>query len=480
MTIVNQLRYVMAILIAFLLINSAIFYHLLNDMKYDGCVINYSGMVRGATQQLVKMELYAHHEDSLKNVRQRDQLIIKLDNIINGLINGDSELKLRRATNDNYLLKMKEVSNAWEHLKQTIMRARKNAQFRNNLLKESNDYFELTNKAVTASEVNSIAKVRTTSNIQFITFILNLIILASIWFMSQKKIGKPLTYLKNKVDDITKGSIPVSCEKNIEIQVQGNDEISALAISIKKMHGYLAGSRKNLHSLAGYLLSVREEERAHISREIHDELGQILTTINMDLLSLEKKLPKDQMSLNETIKSISKLIEIAINTVQEISSDLRPRLLDDLGLKASLKWYAKKIKKQGEIACELFLDFENANLDQKRTITVFRIIQEALTNIVRHAHATKARTSLIENGNSLKIEVKDNGIGITQKQISDSESLGIIGLQERVYLCGGKVEIKGTQNKGTTVSVCIPLDKSLKKNIQNAQNAKDNQERENC
>jgi signal transduction histidine kinase len=242
----------------------------------------------------------------------------------------------------------------------------------------------------------------------------------------------------------------------------------------------LKNSRKELRNLTTHLFTVREEERAHIAREIHDELAQTLTTLKLDLLSLDKRLPKNQKSLHKTTKSMSKLIEMSIRTVQEISSDLRPRLLDDLGLKASLNWYAKKIKKQGGITCELVLDFEEANLDQIRTITVFRIIQEAITNVVRHAHATKARASLIENGNSLKIEVKDNGIGITQKQISDSESLGIIGLRERVYLCEGKVEIKGTQNKGTTVSVCIPLDKSLKKNIQNAQNAKDNQEGDNC
>jgi PAS domain S-box-containing protein len=225
----------------------------------------------------------------------------------------------------------------------------------------------------------------------------------------------------------------------------------------KKAEMALGESREQLRNLAAHLQSIREEERASVAREIHDELGQALTALKMDLSWLDKKLPEEQSNLLKKTKSMSQLIDSTIQTVQRLSAELRPGLLDDIGLLAAMEWQAEEFQKRTGIACELSLGSQEIDLDQERSTAIFRIFQETLTNISRHASATKAIVNLAKKGAQLELTIKDNGKGITSEEISDPKSLGLIGIQERVHFLGGDIDIKGVRNKGTTVTVSIPL-----------------------
>jgi PAS domain S-box-containing protein len=219
----------------------------------------------------------------------------------------------------------------------------------------------------------------------------------------------------------------------------------------------LKSSREQLRNLSAYLQTVREEEGKHIAREIHDELGQALTALKMDISWLINKLPNDQKPLIEKTKSMSKLTDTTIQTVQRILTELRPGLLDDLGLAAAIEWQAEEFQKRTGIKCEVTLDPDEIIIDQDRSTAIFRIFQEALTNVSRHANATKVKVNLKKKAEKLILKVKDDGRGITEKQISDPKSFGLIGIRERVHLFGGEFKISGIRDKGTTVTVGIPL-----------------------
>lgn len=225
----------------------------------------------------------------------------------------------------------------------------------------------------------------------------------------------------------------------------------------KRGEEILRESREQLRRLAAHLQSIREEERMVIAREIHDELGQALTALKMDLSWVNKRLPEGQSSLIKKTESMSELIDSTIQTVQRISAELRPGLLDDIGLLAAMEWQAEEFQKRTGIACELSVDSLDVALDSERSTAIFRIFQETLTNISRHANATRAKANLVIKNRNLELIIKDNGKGITEEKISDPKSLGLIGIQERVHFLGGNINIKGIAKKGTTVTVSIPL-----------------------
>lgn len=225
----------------------------------------------------------------------------------------------------------------------------------------------------------------------------------------------------------------------------------------KQAEERLETSHEQLRSLAAHLESVTEEERKHIARELHDELGQMLTALKIDLSWLTPRLPKEQESLLEKTKSMCQLIDMAIHTVQKVSAELRPAVLDDLGVTAAIEWQAGEFEKLTEIKCEFSSNPEDVVLDQDRSTAIFRIFQEALTNVVRHANATKVKASLIEEAGKIVLRIRDNGKGITKEQISDPKAFGLIGIRERAHFWGGEVKISGTPGKGTTVVVSIPL-----------------------
>lgn len=225
----------------------------------------------------------------------------------------------------------------------------------------------------------------------------------------------------------------------------------------------LIKSQKELHNLYRNLQSIREKENKRIAREIHDELAQALTSLKIDLLWLSKKLSNNQKAsllFIEKIKSMSGLIDITIKTVQRISQELRPGLLDDLGLVPAIEWYVDDFQSRTEIKCKADLDCDDVELDPERSTTIFRIFQEALTNVARHAEANQIKIILKKNNSRLEMKIRDNGKGITEKDISSHNSLGLIGMRERLHPFGGKLKINGIPNRGTTLSIALPIDGS--------------------
>jgi PAS domain S-box-containing protein len=219
----------------------------------------------------------------------------------------------------------------------------------------------------------------------------------------------------------------------------------------------LKNSRDQLRDLASHLQSIREEERLLMAREIHDELGQALTALKMDLIWLQKRVDPMAIDKLEKLKSMDELVDQTIKTVHRISTELRPGLIDDLGLSAAMEWYCGEFQNRTGISCQLNLDESENTLEQDRSIAVFRIFQESLTNIARHANATVVSASLKFEDGSLKMEIRDNGSGITEEQINSPKSFGLIGLRERVTPWGGKVLISGVPGQGTTVKVVLPI-----------------------
>lgn len=219
----------------------------------------------------------------------------------------------------------------------------------------------------------------------------------------------------------------------------------------------LKRSRQQLRDLSTRLQTILEDERTRISREIHDELGQQLTILKMELSWLKKQLSGNQKSLKERTRSMAKRVDAAIKTVRKISTEMRPVVLDDLGLTAAMEWQVEEFKSRTGIRCRFTARPEEITLDPDRSTTVFRIFQETLTNIVRHAGADEIEVRMEKRQDHLLLQVRDNGRGITEGQIANSKSLGLLGIRERAFLWGGKVDIQGEIGKGTTLSVQIPL-----------------------
>lgn len=221
-------------------------------------------------------------------------------------------------------------------------------------------------------------------------------------------------------------------------------------------------SRDQLRALTARLQSIREEERTRIAREIHDELGQALTGLKMDLAWLDRRVANTgddalrELLLTKT-RTMAELIDLIIHTVRRIAADLRPGVLDNLGLLAALEWQAQDFQTRTDIPCRLKTDLEEIKLDPEGTTAVFRIFQEALTNVIRHARATSVEVSVNAQAGRLALAVRDNGKGITESEMAAEESLGLLGMRERVLVLGGEVTIKGEPGQGTTVSVQIPL-----------------------
>jgi PAS domain S-box-containing protein len=215
-------------------------------------------------------------------------------------------------------------------------------------------------------------------------------------------------------------------------------------------------SLDELRALAARLQSVREEERTRVAREVHDELGQALTAIKFESASLIRDLPVDAKNLADRVASIMKLADETIQAVRRISTELRPGVLDDLGLMAAIEWAGAEFQNRTGTSCRLDLPENDIVIDQERATALFRILQEALTNVARHSNATRVNIRLAEEERSLVLEVHDNGKGIGKDELSSGRSLGILGMRERALVLGGGIVISGAPDEGTTIEVRIP------------------------
>ncbi|MGJ8688046.1 MAG: PAS domain S-box protein [Gammaproteobacteria bacterium] len=216
-------------------------------------------------------------------------------------------------------------------------------------------------------------------------------------------------------------------------------------------------TERGLRRLAARLQDIREEERTRISREIHDELGQILTALKIDLDLLRRDIDATgNEQLFGDVDSIISLVNSTLTSVKRIAQDLRPEILDALGLVPALEWHAKEVASRTGLDCEIELLHKIPPLDEVQTTQIFRIIQEALTNVVRHADATFARVTLdVEEDGALKIEIKDDGQGFSIVEV-ESQSLGILGMHERASNIGATLSFSSNDKKGTLVTLLLP------------------------
>jgi len=227
---------------------------------------------------------------------------------------------------------------------------------------------------------------------------------------------------------------------------------TALAQSEQK----LKDSHIKLRSLAEHLLHTREQERRNIAQEIHDELGQVLTALKMDLRWMEKRLEPSQNRFQQKLREMIGLTDQTIEKVQRLSSQLRPRMLDDLGLTAAIEWLGADFSRRTRIRCKVTVELTESRIGGNSTTVIFRMVQEALTNVERHARASTAVVELREVQERIEIRVQDNGVGIAEGQADGPKSFGLIGIKERAQGLDGEVSIRGEPGKGTTVAISIP------------------------
>ena len=216
-----------------------------------------------------------------------------------------------------------------------------------------------------------------------------------------------------------------------------------------------AFQRKQLQALAAGLQKAREEERKQVARDLHDQIGQILALIKMEMAWLARHLPPDvESEVRDRLAGSIELINEGARSVREICSGLRPGILDH-GLAAAIEWQAKKFASRTGISVTVSLPPAELRLDDDRSTAIFRIFQECLTNVARHAEAKVVRASLYEEGEDLVLVVEDDGKGFRESEVAGS--LGLLGMEERAQACGGNLKVSSYPGKGTTVAVRVPM-----------------------
>ncbi len=269
-------------------------------------------------------------------------------------------------------------------------------------------------------------------------------------------------YEAGAVDYMVKPVIPEVLRSKLSIFIGLHDmnrmlnaELAERALTEQR----LRTSEENLRALAAHLQSVREEERIHIAREIHDELGQALTGLKYDIASFAKGHGVDDAAaVAEKTHAMSQAIDRIINSVRRIASGLRPEVLDEIGLAAAIEWQAREFQRRTGIRCHVELPPRFVDPDKERSTAIFRIFQELLTNVARHANATRVDVKLRESEDrTLCLTVEDNGRGIKPAEFESPTSLGFLGLKERVLPFAGTLDVQGEEGKGTQVSVTIPM-----------------------
>ena len=231
-------------------------------------------------------------------------------------------------------------------------------------------------------------------------------------------------------------------------------------IQRKQSEEKLRHSHERLLALSGRIQSIQEEERTTVAREIHDQLGQALTALKMETTWLHKRISEgfaSKKDLTARLESMARLVDSTIDQVRRISAKLRPGVLDELGLTAAMQWQAEDFQKRAGVLCTVRSDLGDARLGRDASTAVFRVFQECLTNVARHAGARWVRAILRRVGQQLVLEVHDDGRGISPTEAASPASLGLLGMSERSRLVGGEFEISARAGGGTTVRVTVPL-----------------------
>ena len=268
-------------------------------------------------------------------------------------------------------------------------------------------------------------------------------------------------YRAGAVDFIAKPVIPDVLRSKLQVFMGLHDMNRILNAELAERtmtEQRLRTSEENLRALATHLQSVREEERIHIAREIHDELGQALTGLKFELNGFARQFESDDTpTRNDKQQALNVTIDRIINSVRRIASGLRPEVLDEIGLAAAFDWQAREFQRRTGIRCHVNIAAQFSDPDKDRSTALFRIFQELLTNVARHANATRVNVTLSEGEDALALCVEDNGRGIKETEAHSPRSLGFLGLRERVLAFGGTIEVKGDEGKGTRICVSIPV-----------------------
>jgi signal transduction histidine kinase/GAF domain-containing protein len=251
----------------------------------------------------------------------------------------------------------------------------------------------------------------------------------------------------------TRGTVTVGADgsaRAIEGTAQDITERQQLAAELVRSHAELT-------RLSAHLQTAREEERARIAREIHDELGGSLTGVKMDVARLRRLGSAGSPQWLAQAEAVSAALDATVKTVRRIATELRPAILDDFGLVAAIEWQLNEFRQRSGLACELQAGLEQVNLDRDSATAIFRVFQETLTNVARHAQASRVRVRLYEQPGGLVLVVQDNGRGMDTAMATQGNTFGLMGMRERVRMLSGQLEIQGEPGQGTTVRVRVPL-----------------------
>lgn len=282
------------------------------------------------------------------------------------------------------------------------------------------------------------------------------------WIMS-RNITRPLNKLTLATAGIARGNYMAP-------GMERKDEVGKLARAFNLMTGQVSEARQGLelkiaeaeeknqklHDLTAHLQNIREEERMHIAREMHDELGQLLTAFRMDIAWLEKRMEHAEPPLKEKLKDMTRLVDDAVVFVRKLSSELRPSVLDDFGLIPALEWHSKEFEKRFHITVSFQSNVKEVGVTAPVATGLFRMYQESLTNVARHANASLVTSELHANDQNIELSITDNGKGFEVER-GKRKTLGLLGMQERAAMIGGQLEICSTPGSGTSVRIVIPV-----------------------
>ena len=297
-----------------------------------------------------------------------------------------------------------------------------------------------------------------------LAMLLAALLLSALAFHFNQTVERPMNALAVTARSVALGNL------DVRATVDGPLEVATVARELNAMldarsradaeartlSAALEESRAQLQRLAAGLLLAREEERTTIAREIHDELGQTLTALKMDTAWIGRRLADNMPEIGAKLGAMGTLIDDTVVTVRRIATDLRPGILDDLGLAAAVEWQAQEFEHRTGIACALRGTVDQGAVDPLVSTAVFRIFQESLTNVARHSRASRVAVTLEHRHTDLVLEVRDDGIGIAAADASHVRSIGLAGMRERAQLVGGGFSISGAPGAGTTVLVQIP------------------------
>ncbi len=271
-----------------------------------------------------------------------------------------------------------------------------------------------------------------------------------------EKVYRTESYGKKKTGEKIYISITLSAFNGSDGKICGASIIARNITDRKNVEDQLRSSKQQLRMVAKHIEKAREMERKKIAVEVHDELGQALTALTLDLAWLLKKISNQDSEIVDKIKSMYDLIDNTAERVSSIASELRPTVLDHFGFVSAVEWQAEEFKKRSDIQIEVISEKENIEFGENRSIMLLRVLQEILTNILRHSQASKVIVKIKDAFNRVILEVDDNGKGISDDEINNTSSYGILGINERVMAYDGTFRIKGEKGKGTSIQIIIP------------------------